>query len=234
MLLKKNDVLLDDKEDWEYYEPNTNLRLIVLMILFIVAMLVVGLAYANSREIKVKKALTVQYAKETQDIKADIKNNLVQINEEYASKKLYAIFDPSEIYEITSSNWTYELYHNDIKIDNGMDLIVKDGDFIILREKRTSSTLPLDIIMKGSLTHGDPNDNISYHLTMTDMKPLMTLSTEGLETSYKYAIKNTLMKDSFNIVLSKELVKYLGFSKDTLNVAIENEETSENETITVN
>ncbi len=192
-----------------YNLKNGNIRiLLVVALLFYIVLLCYSLSnQINQYNYSEKQAKDYQF-KATQ-IKYDLENNLDASNERYAASMLKLILTTSDISFFTNNLWDYRLYLGNTRIKDTNTLTMPADGKLSLNVIHKKSTLPTSLINQGSLTGGDPYDNVVNYISLKGENHEVVKSTikEGGQSIFILQILRLKKATLFQLVFQTSLLK---------------------------
>jgi hypothetical protein len=195
---------------------------IVFASVLILALIAAGaVLFVSIKTYYVTSKQTENYFARAESIQADIKDNLVDLNDKFAVERLNKYFTKDEVYSIVYNLWKYELLINDVPVDKSASAVtIKKGDIISIKETLSETLLPEEFAGIGNLTRGDANDSLKNHFALNKKTYNLTGQKEGLTTVYTVNDLQLSSAESFNMLLSVQLQERLGFVTDVIVVTV--------------
>lgn len=179
----------------------------------------------------------VNAKKTNETLSSDYNNTLIKLeekssqnNEEFEklfdqhySDKLKQIIDEDELLNFAQSQWNYVLTINGKRINSNVIYLEDKNLKIVLGEfSNKEKMLPQDILIKGMLTGGDPNDKIQSHLEILSQNKVNINEENTDEGIYiVYEIEGISPGDIVTLKMSSMLKERLGLGEVGLDNYIE-------------
>jgi len=174
-------------------------------------------------------AETLKVKKAYKTLANDYNNTLIKLEEKssqnkevfekefdkYHSEKLKKVIQEDDLIKIAQNQWNYVITINGKKI-NANTIYTQDRNIkIVLAEFCTKEKLlPQDILIKGMLTGGDPNDKIQSHIEIFSSNKVNTYeeNTDG-DKYIVYEIEGISPGDIITLKMSPMLKDRLGLGE---------------------
>ena len=147
---------------------------------------------------------------------------MTSINDDFTTKGLQKIFTQNDLTVFANGYWTYQLYVNDILVTSN-SVSVKATSAAIdvsVKETQKDSVLPKQVLDMGRLTGNDQKDTIATHFSISNQNYPVKESTQKLVNTY--TIQKPVIKkgETFQVVLSDQLMERLNLGNNTINVTV--------------
>lgn len=199
-------------------------RVLTVFLLFLSLVLVVSVLFVEINAYNNAGEQIVEYRLKTQELKDNLENNMDDINDRFATQEIMNLFTANDIRRLSPGFWEYALFVNDKKWAGTDTITIRPNDMISLKVTQKESSLPKAILAKGSLTEGDPGDNIANHLIpyFIDKRIAIKLieKTEGLVTTYIVDNADFKSNDEVTLSLSGPLQERLAYGRNTIVVKV--------------
>lgn len=199
-----------------------NILIIIILISITFNILLLGEIIKTKTE---SKAVINEYTKKQQELDEKSKANdkeLEKIFDKYYSDKLKRIMDKDDIMFLAQRQWNYALTMNgkDI-VQNTIYSEDKNIKIVLAEFQNSEKILPEDILLKGSVTGGDPNDSLASQLdiiTLRDYKVNEEEQENGKRISYEF--NNISSGTMITLKLSEMLMNRLNLKDNKLEIIV--------------
>lgn len=192
-----------------------------IIILFLLASFAVNiiLACALVKNKDEAKADIKHFSEENEKLKSDA--NLKESTDKKSfdllySKKLKKLLDDAEIITLAQKQWDYVLTVNGSNVSSKTLYIDNNNVMLVLAEiKNKEDILPADLLDKGKVTGGDPNDSLDSHFKVASLAEFTkSLEQKDGDNRIIYKFKNIPHGTIISINISDMLKYRLNFQND--------------------
>lgn len=192
-----------------------------IIILFLLASFAVNiiLSCALVKNKEESKADLKHYSEENEKLKSDIslKDSTDKKNFDLLySKKLKSLLDDAEIITLAQKQWDYVLTVNGNNVSSKTLYIDNNNVMLVLAEiKNKEDILPADLLAKGKVTGGDPNDSLDSHFKVASLAEYTkSLEQKDGDNRIIYKFQNIPHGTIISLYLSDMLKYRLNFQDD--------------------
>lgn len=197
---------------------NSKLSIIILILLVSFAVNIILTCALVKCKGESKVALK-NSSEEDEKLKSDIKSKDSEDQKKFDSlysQKLKKLLDDTEIIELAQKQWNYVLTVNGGNVNTKTVYLNDNNVMLVLAEiKSKEDILPEDLLIKGEVTGGDPNDSLDSHLKVVSLAEY-TRSSEQKDGDSRiiYKFKNIPHGTMISLYLSDMLKYRLNFGKN--------------------
>lgn len=192
-----------------------------IIILFLLASFAVNiiLSCALVKNKEESKADLKHSSEENEKLKSDIslKDSTDKKNFDLLySKKLKSLLDDAEIITLAQKQWDYVLTVNGNNVSSKTLYIDNNNVMLVLAEiKNKEDILPADLLAKGKVTGGDPNDSLDSHFKVASLAEYTkSLEQKDGDNRIIYKFQNIPHGTIISLYLSDMLKYRLNFQND--------------------
>ena len=197
-------------------------RIIITVLGFILILLFSLFVILEMTSISNNSIEAKAYTAKSKVLENDLKYNMSSINDDFTTKGLQKIFTQDDLTVFANGYWTYQLYVNDILVtSNSLSVTATSANInVSVIETEKESVLPKQVIDMGRLTGNDKKDTIATHFSISNQNYPVKESTSKLVNTY--TIQKPVIKkgETFQIVLSDQLMEKLNLGNNMINVTV--------------
>lgn len=192
-----------------------------IIILFLLASFAINIILASAlvKNKEETKTDIKHFSEENEKLKSDISikdSTDIKNFDVLYSKKLKELLDDAEIIALAQKQWNYVLTVNGSNVSSKTLYIDNNNVMLVLAEiKNKEDILPADLLAKGKVTGGDPNDSLDSHFKVASLAEFTkSLEQEDGDNRIIYKFKNIPHGTIISIYLSDMLKYRLNFQND--------------------
>jgi hypothetical protein len=151
----------------------------------------------------------------------EYKQKIKAENKDYLGKTLTRLLPDDKLAALTKDNWAYSLKVNgkDVKKTNNVYIETPNVD-ITITETLKENDLPEIINVKGSISGGAPNSDVTNFVTVTSTtaKYTMEKSEDGKTKTYNFKYTNLNVGDITTVQLDQNLASRLDLNENIVEI----------------